>query len=156
MWEAVVAEKIYIRTEEVQRSAHHYRRLYFKHTWSGSQASIVAIADGRVIGHLGVAREEGQATDHVASLGMAVAADWRAKGVGTALLSKAIEWAKEMGVEKLALSVYPHNTAALALYRKFGFAEEGRLTGHSKKSVGYLDEIVMGLWLIERQDEAGL
>jgi hypothetical protein len=33
------------------------------------------------------------------------------------------------------------------LYRKFGFKEEGRLSGHSKKSIGYLDEIVMGLWV---------
>jgi ribosomal protein S18 acetylase RimI-like enzyme len=38
----------------------------------------------------------------------------------------------------------------LALYRKFGFKEEGRLTGHSRKSIGYFDEIVMGLWLNAR------
>ena len=89
-------------------------------------------------------------TRHVASLGMAVAPEWRGKGVGSALLAETIRWAKEMGVEKLALSVYPHNDAARALYRKFGFTEEGRLTGHSKKSIGYLDEIVMGLWVNAR------
>jgi putative acetyltransferase len=46
--------------------------------------------------------------------------------------------------------VYPDNQAARALYRKFGFEEEGRLTGHSKKRIGYLDEVVMGRWLIDR------
>jgi len=65
-------------------------------------------------------------------------------------MDEAIRWARQFGVEKLALSVYPDNDAARALYRKFGFLEEGRLTGHSKKSIGYRDEIVMGLWLIER------
>jgi RimJ/RimL family protein N-acetyltransferase len=43
--------------------------------------------------------------------------------------------------------VYPHNEAARALYRKFGFEEEGRLIGQSRKSYGYEDEIVMARWL---------
>ena len=62
-----------------------------------------------------------------------------------------------MGVEKLALSVYPDNEAALALYQKFGFQEEGRLSGHSKKSIGYRDEVLMGRWLVEppQKDRTG-
>jgi L-phenylalanine/L-methionine N-acetyltransferase len=150
MWRVVVAEKRYVRTESVTRSARYYRRRYFRRSWADEQASLVAVHGDRVIGHLNVAREEGPMTRHVASLGMAVAPEWRGRGVGTALMAEAIRWAKEMGVEKLALSVYPHNEPALALYRKFGFEVEGRLTGHSKKSIGYLDEIVMGLWLIDR------
>jgi L-phenylalanine/L-methionine N-acetyltransferase len=150
MWRVVVAEKRFVRSETVQRSAGYYRRHYFTRSWTDEQASLVAVHGDRVIGHLNVAREEGPMTRHVASLGMAVAPDWRGKGVGSALLAESLRWAREVGVEKLALSVYPHNEAALALYRKFGFQEEGRLTGHSKKSIGYLDEIVMGLWVNAR------
>jgi putative acetyltransferase len=65
-------------------------------------------------------------------------------------MTEALRWAREAKVEKLALSVYPDNAAALALYRRFGFEAEGRLSGHSKKRLGYFDEIVMGRWLIER------
>lgn len=148
MWRTVVAEKRHVRTETVGRSAGYYRRRYFRRSWTDEQASLVAVHGDRVIGHLNVSREEGPMTRHVASLGMAVAPDWRGRGVGSALLVEAIHWGKEKRVEKLALSVYPHNEAALGLYRKFGFQEEGRLTGHSKKSIGYLDEIVMGLWLV--------
>jgi L-phenylalanine/L-methionine N-acetyltransferase len=43
--------------------------------------------------------------------------------------------------------VYPNNEPAAALYRKFGFVEEGRLVGHSKKSYGYEDEVVMARWM---------
>jgi ribosomal protein S18 acetylase RimI-like enzyme len=50
-------------------------------------------------------------------------------------------------VEKVLLSVYPHNTAAIALYRKFGFVEEGRLARQSRKSTGDEDEILMATWL---------
>jgi putative acetyltransferase len=145
---AVVAERRFIRTEQVGRSVRHYRRRSFRKTWGTEQATLVAVHQDRVIGHIHVAREESPVTRHVASLGMTVAPDWRRKGVGSALMSEVIRWARSVGVEKLALSVYPDNEAARALYRSFGFQEEGRLTGHSKKSIGYRDEIVMGLWLI--------
>ncbi len=151
MWRTVVDEKRYVRSETVRRSVGYYRRRYFRRSWTDEQASIVAVHGDQVIGHLNAAREEGPMTRHVATLGMAVAPEWRGRGVGSALMHEVIRWAKEVGVEKLALSVYPHNEAAMALYRKFGFKEEGRLTGHSKKSIGYLDEIVMGLWVNSRE-----
>ena len=52
----------------------------------------------------------------------------------------------------MSLTVYPHNTAAVALYRAFGFVEEGRLSGQSKKSYGYEDEVIMSRWLLPRGD----
>ena len=61
-------------------------------------------------------------------------------------MAEAFRWAVEVGVEKIMLSVYPHNQAAIALYRRFGFVEEGRLVGHSRKSTGYEDEILMSAW----------
>jgi ribosomal protein S18 acetylase RimI-like enzyme len=115
--------------------------------WSRQQAYIVAAAGRRVVGTLHVARDDGPATGHIASLGMSVDRQWRGRGVGSALLAEAFRWARWAGVEKLGLTVYPHNQPAINLYKKFGFAEEGRLTGHSKKSYGYEDEIVMGRWL---------
>jgi RimJ/RimL family protein N-acetyltransferase len=154
LWRAVVAEGRYVRTERVTSTVGHHRRR-FRRPWTSDEAEIVAVDEGRVIGHLSVSREEGPVTRHVASLGMFVAADRRGQGVGMALLQECIRWAKAVGVEKLALSVYPDNERAIALYRKVGFEQEGRLTGHSKKSIGYRDEIVMGLWLIERR-ETGL
>lgn len=154
MWREVVAERRFVRTETARRSARHYRRM-LRRSWTDDEANIVAVSGNRVIGHLGVAREDGPVTRHVASLGMSVAKDWRGRGVGSALMVDCIRWAREVGVEKLALSVYPDNEAALALYRKFGFIEEGRLSGHSKKSIGYRDEIVMGLWLIPRPGGTG-
>jgi RimJ/RimL family protein N-acetyltransferase len=149
LWRAVVAEERYVRTERVTTSVRHYRRR-FRRSWTPDEAELVAILGNRVIGHLNVSREESPATRHVASLGMSVAAGHRGQGVGTSLMSECIRWARTVGVEKLALSVYPDNERALALYRKFGFEQEGRLTGHSKKSIGYRDEIVMGLWLTGR------
>ena len=155
LWRAVVAEGVHVRSDSVNRGVGFYRRTYFRRPWTSEHASIVAVAGDRVVGHLSVSREEGPATRHVASLGMVVAADWRGRGVGSALLAEAIRWARSVRAEKLALSVYPHNERARALYRKFGFEEEGRLSGHSKKRTGYLDEIVMGLWLTGERAPSG-
>jgi len=155
MWKQVVAERRFVRTEWVRRSKRYYRRKLFHNTWADQQCSIVAVHGGRVIGHLTASREEGPVTRHVATIGMAVARDWRGRGVGSALMSECVRWGREMGVEKLALSVYPDNQAALALYQKFGFQEEGRLSGHSKKSIGYRDEVLMGRWLVEPPQKGG-
>ncbi len=63
-------------------------------------------------------------------------------------MAAAVEWARARGLHKLALSVFPHNHAAIALYRKFGFVEEGRLVQHVRRSDGELwDLIEMGLLL---------
>jgi RimJ/RimL family protein N-acetyltransferase len=154
LYALVVSEGRYIRTDRVHRSTRFYRKR-LANSWTDDEASIVAVirSDG-VIGSLGISREEHPVTRHVASIGMMVHPAWRGRGVGSALMTKALEWARQTGVEKVALSVYPDNGAARALYRKFGFVEEGRLSGHSKKAVGYRDEIVMGLWLIPKP-EAG-
>ena len=66
----------------------------------------------------------------------------------TALLAAAIEWSRERGLHKLSLSVFPHNAAGIALYRKFGFVDEGRRVKHYRRASGELwDAIEMGLLL---------
>ena len=142
----VAAEGRFIRTERATWTVREIRKRW-RRSWTVQKADIVAVVEDRVIGSLSIGREANPVTRHVASLGMSVDADWRGKGLGSALMAEAFRWARWAGVEKLALTVYPHNQRALNLYKKFGFEEEGRLTGHSKKSHGYDDEIVMGRWL---------
>ncbi len=63
-------------------------------------------------------------------------------------LAAAIEWARERSLHKLSLSVFAHNAAAIALYRKFDFVEEGRRVKHYRRASGELwDAIDMGLLL---------
>jgi ribosomal protein S18 acetylase RimI-like enzyme len=74
-----------------------------------------------------------------------VDSEWRGRGVGSALVRAAIERARGQGLHKLCLEVFPTNTAAIGLYRKFGFVEEGRRSKHYRRASGELwDAIVMG------------
>ncbi len=109
-----------------------------------ADASIVAVAGGRIIGGIHV-----EASRHgFGEFGMMVDRGWRGRGVGTALVRAAIDWARGQGLHKLGLEVFPHNTAGIALYAKCGFVEEGRRVKQYRRANGELwDAIVMGLVL---------
>lgn len=108
------------------------------------ERTFVAETAGEIVGELLVI-ESGFGFGEI---GMLVAADWRGRGIGTALVETAIDWARNRGLHKLTLSVFPHNEAAIALYRKCGFVEEGRRVKHLRRANGELwDLIDMGLLL---------
>jgi ribosomal protein S18 acetylase RimI-like enzyme len=106
--------------------------------------ALVAVAGEAIVGSIHV-----EASRHgFGEVGMAVAREWRGRGVGSALLAAAIDWARERGLHKLSLGVFAHNDAAIALYRKFGFVEEGRRVKQYRRQSGELwDAIEMGLLL---------
>ncbi|HZT52935.1 MAG TPA: GNAT family protein [Gaiellaceae bacterium] len=99
--------------------------------------------DGAVVGRLSVGRDPHPASAHVADIGLMVARDARRRGVGTALLQAAVGWAREAGVRKLELHVFPWNDAAIALYESFGFEREGYRKRHYRRGGEYVDAILM-------------
>jgi RimJ/RimL family protein N-acetyltransferase len=104
---------------------------------------VVEADDGEIVGRLSIARDQHPASAHVADLGLMVAAGWRRRGIGRALLVEAVEWARARGVSKLELHVFPHNDAAIALYEQFGFEREGYRKRHYRRPDGYVDAILM-------------
>ena len=107
----------------------------------------VFVAEGPqgIVGRLSLGRDPHPASRHVADLGLMVAAGHRRRGIGTALLREAAIWARERGVTKLELHVFPHNEAAIALYESFGFRREGLRRGHYRRGAEYLDAVLMAL-----------
>jgi RimJ/RimL family protein N-acetyltransferase len=99
--------------------------------------------DGVIIGRLSLARDAHPASTHVADLGLMVAKDARRRGVGTALLEAAVEWARGSGVRKLELHVFPWNEPAIQLYERFGFEREGFRRAHYQRAGEDVDAILM-------------
>jgi RimJ/RimL family protein N-acetyltransferase len=126
-WRSVGEERRYLRT--IARYPH--------------AAVFVADADDRVVARLSLARDPHPASSHVADLGLMVAASYRRRGIGRALLGAAVEWARESGVRKLELHVLPHNDAAVRLYADFGFRQEGLRKGHYHRNGCDLDAVLM-------------
>jgi RimJ/RimL family protein N-acetyltransferase len=66
-------------------------------------------------------------------------------GMGTLLLQALIDWAEaHPAIEKLSLAVLATNTAAIGLYRRFGFIEEGRRPREVKLGPDeYVNDVLM-------------
>ena len=144
LFEAVAAERQYILTEPpIDRDLR--RKRFLEAIQSDDAFIFVAETGGEVVGELTALR---RASTGPATIGMGVLAPWRGQGVGTALMHACVEWAREAGVHKLSLEVFPWNEAAIGLYRKFGFVEEGRRVKQFRRQSGELwDTIEMGLLL---------
>ncbi|ADB58108.1 GNAT family N-acetyltransferase [Archaeoglobus profundus] len=51
--------------------------------------------------------------------------EWQGKGIGTSLMKKALDYAKERGRKVVELWVGVKNLKAIRFYKKFGFKERG-------------------------------
>lgn len=101
-------------------------------------------ADSELVGRISLARDQHPASHHVADLGLMVSASYRRQGIGHALLEAAVGWAREAGITKLELHVFPWNEPALRLYEQFGFEREGFRKAHYRRGDGqYADAILM-------------
>jgi phosphinothricin acetyltransferase len=79
----------------------------------------------------------------VADFSVYVERGWRGKGVGSRLLSRLIELARELGYHKLTLSAFPWNEGGMALYRKFGFRTVGIYQEQGELDGRWVDTIIM-------------
>jgi RimJ/RimL family protein N-acetyltransferase len=106
-------------------------------------AVFVAEAEGALVGRLSLARDPHSASRHVADLGLMVAQGYRRRGIGRALLDQAVAWARDAGVRKLELHVFPWNEPAIRLYEVFGFERVGLRKAHYRRGNEYVDAILM-------------
>jgi RimJ/RimL family protein N-acetyltransferase len=89
---------------------------------------LVGEVEGHMVAHAFLEPLSLQSLRHVAELNLVVHQGWQNQGIGTLLLQHVIEWAKlSQGIEKIELNVRASNARAIALYKKMGFQEEGRL-----------------------------
>ena len=110
---------------------------------------LVAEVEGELAGHGMLDPLPFAAVRHVVHLTMAVHPGWQGRGVGRAILSGLIDWARGCpAIGKIELHVRASNAAAIALYRKLGFEEVGRLRQRVKVAPdGYVDDLSMELLL---------
>ncbi|MCL2419125.1 MAG: GNAT family N-acetyltransferase [Conexibacteraceae bacterium] len=90
-----------------------------------SRVLVAEGADGTRLGFISLrvgTDAVGAARGHVADI--AVIAEARRMGVGSALMQAAEAWARERGLPSLSLDVWSTNEPALAFYRRLGYTAE--------------------------------
>ena len=89
---------------------------------SGQDHPLVAEVKGELAGLLWAQRR----ADEVELFQVWVAPACRGRGVGAAMLAEALRWARATGAAGVLLDVTWGDSAAVRLYRRAGFREEGR------------------------------
>ena len=85
-----------------------------------------AVRDGQVVGWCDIVRDERPGMTHIGRLGIGILPEFRGQKIGARLLAATIADAFQKGITRIELEVFAANERAFALYRKFGFVEEGR------------------------------
>ena len=138
---------------ENERSIEQQREWIQEHLDHDGWLAVMAIAEAspaEVIGKLMFRNNQRHARmAHHGTFGISVHADWRGKGVGTALIETLLDWAAAHPViEKVCLGVWANNPGAQNLYKRLGFVEEGRSARHFRIGPGeYVDDIDMGIFV---------
>ena len=108
-----------------------------------------ALDGGEVVGWADIFPAWAHATSHCGSLGMGVHPRYRRQGLGRRLLAACIDKAWAKGLTRIELEARADNTAAIALYKKFGFEQEA-LKSHAMRFDGvYFDAVQMRLLRME-------
>jgi len=143
----IFAEDLYNVTtrEEFDKGVEEESKWIQEHYDKPAHLTLAAELNSSLVGFLSFENGSRKRLQHQGTLHMSVNPRFMTEGVGTALLKSLIGWAKENHViEKVTLEVFVTNEAAIRLYRKMGFLEEGRRVRHVKIADGkYVDVIVM-------------
>ncbi len=98
------------------------RRLFLQELAGPGRYYVVVKFQGKIIGYAGLSHLFGEG--HITTL--AVAPDFRAKGVGSHLIEFLLDKARELKLCLVTLEVRESNLAAQRLYKKFGFQVAGK------------------------------
>ncbi len=137
--QSVMDERIYLVGE------------YYLLTERGEQERIRSVEDltlvtdrySEIVGVLTIQRGMYKKNRHTANLGIAVKAGHRKKGLGTRMISEAINWCRAQGVKKLNLEVFSSNIGAIKAYEKAGFEIEGYRRGQFIINGEPVDDVLM-------------
>jgi L-phenylalanine/L-methionine N-acetyltransferase len=103
--------------------------------------NLCAEVDGQIVGTAGLMPGK-ERRAHCAEIGLMVHDAWQGRGIGGVLMRALIDSADHsLGLRRITLTVFVDNAPAIALYRRFGFVEEGRSRGYAMRA-GVLADVL--------------
>lgn len=144
VWRTFQDESVYGATLQTPFTSQERWRKHLAELTDGDYL-LVACAGAEVVGHAGLhPLGKSPRRAHAMTLGLGVKDGWQGRGVGTALMAALVRLADEwLNVFRLELTVFTDNERAIALYRKFGFEQEGILRCYALRRGRYVDACFM-------------
>ena len=125
---------------EQQIHAHPWTRGNFSDALASGYLCKVAELDGKAAGYAVLL----PGVDDAELLDIGIAAQHQRQGLGLVVLEAMLSLARELGKQRVVLEVRASNAAAIALYRKAGFADIGLRRDYYSAQNGRENAILMG------------
>ena len=120
---------------------------------SDKDVFFLAMEDCEIVGNINFHGSTRKRIAHVGEFGISVKKSHWGQGIGGKLLDELFYWASRHGIRKINLRVRADNEAAIKLYRKKGFNEEGHLSCEYMIDGICIDHLAMGLVLEVEDDQ---
>lgn len=144
---SVADEPLFVMTQSFPRSFEQTQEFVRQIEETQTATLLVARVATLVVGHCLVRASGLPALRHVGKISMAITPDFRRRGLGDALLERAEDWAKAHGLRKLTLDVLANNRAALRLYERRRYREEGARRDQVWLDGDFHDELLLAKFL---------
>lgn len=106
--------------------------------------SLVALIGDEIVGQIGLQVNTSPRRKHVANMGIGVSEKHRNHGVGSLLVKEIVSLANNwLAVTRIELEVFVDNQAAIKMYTKHGFIEEGTAKSYAFRNGEYVDVKLM-------------
>ena len=120
-------------------------RMWLDGVVAAQRFEIVAVLHGEIVGFGGL-YTMGDAQSHLGWVVLGVRKAFQGRGIGSILMHMLIATAHVfVGLQRLQLTVFSDNQAAISLYRKFGFEIEGRHRRFIRRGADFVDAFTMAL-----------
>lgn len=131
---------------EVKLSEDQVEKTIEDYSLGKNKLMLVVEYNGEIVANLKFTGGARKRIEHRGEFGVSVKKEFWGRGLASSLIEYMLEWAKESGViNKINLLVREDNHSAIALYKKFGFCIEGRLTREFCVDNIYYNALFMGI-----------
>jgi L-amino acid N-acyltransferase YncA len=110
--------------------------------WFRTGERAVAVADGAIVGYVAVEPLAGWSS-HVGEVRVIVDPESRRRGVGRALVRRAVLDSLALGLTKMIVEVTADAEATIAMFRSLGFDPEALLRDHIRSRAGEIHDLMI-------------
>jgi L-amino acid N-acyltransferase YncA len=137
-----IGDGTYVDAETVADVVDH-EEVLLRHNELESRVFFVATVDTEVVGWVHIDVNETEKLAHTAELTVGVLDEYRGRTIGSELLDRGVEWAKNHGIEKIYNSIPATNERGIEFLEDHGWETEAVRANHYKFDDDYVDEVMM-------------
>jgi len=133
-----------VQTEDPEEMYRLFEKFFDDLPTNERQSFLIRKVRGRLVGFVGIYRRS-EIMSHIGEIGISVHPRYQRRGIGTKLLTAAVELARRKGFKRLEADTLAGNKPMIKIAEKVGFRREGLRKKRIKKNGKYLDQALLAI-----------